>query len=150
MKDIVIKKARLTDYKRIKEVQKKGYGKVIWGYYALAVGHIVLGARECIIHYKGKPVGFIQYNRTGLSTRHIINICFYPEYQGLGLGGKAMDWLKDKCLEDNVENITLEVRETNEPAKALYKKQGFIEVGRKKCYYKDTGEDAITMKYTSL
>lgn len=41
--------------------------------------------------------------------------------------------------------LTLEVRQSNAPAIALYEKLGFEVVGRRKGYYSDTGEDAILM-----
>lgn len=40
---------------------------------------------------------------------------------------------------------TLEVRETNLPARSFYTKAGFIEVGRRKAYYADTKEAAVLM-----
>jgi ribosomal-protein-alanine N-acetyltransferase len=39
--------------------------------------------------------------------------------------------------------ILLEVRESNLPARQLYEKHGFREVGRRRTYYKDPPEDAI-------
>ena len=41
--------------------------------------------------------------------------------------------------------MTLEVREHNEPAKALYAELGFVKAGERKRYYTDTGENAYIM-----
>jgi len=41
--------------------------------------------------------------------------------------------------------VTLEVRQSNEPAKRLYLSLGFIQTGLRKGYYADDGEDAFTM-----
>jgi len=41
--------------------------------------------------------------------------------------------------------LTLEVREGNAPAIALYEKLGFREVGRRKNYYPERKEDAVLM-----
>ena len=41
--------------------------------------------------------------------------------------------------------LTLEVRESNAPAIALYEKLGFREVGRRKNYYREEHEDALLM-----
>ena len=46
--------------------------------------------------------------------------------------------------EANVEK-TLEVRESNARAQAMYAKLGFVRVGRRKKYYEDNGEDAWLM-----
>ena len=45
----------------------------------------------------------------------------------------------------NLAFITLEVRESNAPAIALYMKHGFAQVGRRRGYYDDPKEDAILM-----
>ena len=45
----------------------------------------------------------------------------------------------------NLAFITLEVRESNAPAIALYEKLGFQQVGRRKNYYAEVHEDAILM-----
>ena len=41
--------------------------------------------------------------------------------------------------------LTMEVREGNAPAIALYEKLGFREVGRRKNYYPESKEDAVLM-----
>jgi len=42
--------------------------------------------------------------------------------------------------------ILLEVRETNQPALALYGTLAFVELDRRARYYSDTGEDAVVMQ----
>jgi len=39
--------------------------------------------------------------------------------------------------------ILLEVRESNLPARRLYEKHGFREVGRRRVYYQDPADDAV-------
>ena len=45
----------------------------------------------------------------------------------------------------NLAFLTLEVRASNEPAIALYRKHGFEEAGRRKDYYTKPKEDAVIM-----
>ncbi len=52
-------------------------------------------------------------------------------------------WVQTRATE--VRLVTLEVREHNAPAQALYKKLGFQQVGIRKGYYHDTGEDALLL-----
>ena len=55
-----------------------------------------------------------------------------------------MHTLKSAKEEDVVTSF-LEVRESNVFARGMYDKFGYVEVGRRKHYYKDNGEDAILM-----
>ena len=41
--------------------------------------------------------------------------------------------------------MTLEVRRSNAAAQGLYRKLGFVDVGWRKRYYEDNGEDALLM-----
>lgn len=62
-------------------------------------------------------------------------------YQGHGLGSQLLADL------DYVDfPIFLEVRASNTPAQALYKKWGFDIIGKRKQYYHEPVEDAIIMK----
>ena len=80
-----------------------------------------------------------------LEEAHIIMLAIHPEFQGRGFG-QALLWalLKSAC-DRQLERSTLEVRESNLAAVALYNKFGFKEAGRRKRYYEDTGEDALVM-----
>jgi len=47
--------------------------------------------------------------------------------------------------ERGARSVTLEVRESNLPARRLYISAGFQEEGRRKDYYRNPKEDAIIM-----
>jgi ribosomal-protein-alanine N-acetyltransferase len=50
----------------------------------------------------------------------------------------------------NASTISLEVRVSNKVAQALYKKYGFRDVGIRRAYYSDDGEDAVLMDADAL
>ena len=74
----------------------------------------------------------------------IINFYVDKEYQGLGFGKMMLDFAIRLCELSKVNNLSLEVRESNEIAKALYKKHGFIFSHKRERYY-DNGEDALVL-----
>ncbi len=68
------------------------------------------------------------------------------EQQQKGVGEKMFKELIKQSLENNLETIFLEVRESNRAAYQLYSKIGFQEIGRRKNYYSQPTEDALMMK----
>jgi len=80
-----------------------------------------------------------------LEEAHITVLAVRPEYQGQGFG-KSLVWgLLKKARDRNLEWATLEVRESNHVAIALYTSFGFKEIGRRPNYYEVTGEDALML-----
>ena len=93
-----------------------------------------------------KVVGFIDFMIT-FNSATISQIAVKNEYRKNGIATKLLSEM-EKCfpndIEDIVENVTLEVRESNQAAINLYKKNGYEEVVIKKHYYSN-GENAIYM-----
>lgn len=91
-------------------------------------------------------VGFIDFLIT-FNSATIVQIAVKNEYRNKGIATmllKEMESTFPKDIDDVVENVTLEVRETNKAALNLYKKNGYEIIVTKKHYYPD-GEDAIYM-----
>jgi len=63
-----------------------------------------------------------------------------------GLGARLVSELLALARSQGAKAVSLEVRESNAPARALYSKSGFIESGRRKSYYKNPEEDALLYK----
>jgi ribosomal-protein-alanine N-acetyltransferase len=76
---------------------------------------------------------------------HITTIAVDPDYQGRGLGELLLLHVIDDVLGLGSRWLTLEVRVSNDRAQALYRKYTFKEVGRRRRYYTDNGEDALVM-----
>lgn len=70
----------------------------------------------------------------------ITQLAVKKAHQGLGLANQLMEFLADRP-----ERIFLEVRASNQVARALYEKHGFQPVGQRKNYYQNPVEDAILM-----
>lgn len=80
-----------------------------------------------------------------LNEGHITNIAVKEEYKGNGIGNHIVEGLICYCLKHEIQNMTLEVRESNIVAQNLYKKYDFVDCGVRPKYYADDGEDAIIM-----
>ena len=60
-----------------------------------------------------------------------------------GVGTRLLRELISHAHAEHGSGIFLEVRESNQTARALYRKVGFEETGLRKSYYSDPPEDAI-------
>lgn len=75
----------------------------------------------------------------------LLRIAVRPEYRGRDLSKKLMDQLVFYSRQKDVKSIFLEVRESNERARNLYRSYGFTEEGIRKHYYLNPCEDAVIM-----
>lgn len=75
----------------------------------------------------------------------IANFAVSPEFRRRGIGRKMMERVLWEAEERGVTNLILSVRESNLPAIKLYTSCGFVEVYRRKNYYRQPGEDAVIM-----
>jgi [ribosomal protein S18]-alanine N-acetyltransferase len=73
----------------------------------------------------------------------IENIAIADPARRRGLGTRLLGEFLDLARAQNAAAVFLEVRESNQAARALYKKWAFVESGCRPGYYKDPGEDAI-------
>lgn len=102
--------------------------------------HICLAA----VDGEGRTVGYVGLMYV-LDEGYISNVAVAPAHRREGIGGMLLDTLRERAEEKGLAFLTLEVRQTNEPAKSLYKKHGYVEVGLRKGYYAKPTEDAILM-----
>ena len=81
---------------------------------------------------------------------HITNIAVEAAHRGRGVG-RGITWaLMQYAANLGVQYLTLEVRKSNLVAQSMYKSLGFIELGVRKRYYEDNGEDAYLMVCQNL
>jgi len=84
----------------------------------------------------------------GVDELHLLNITVAPAWQGRGLAVVMLDRLVAACRQRGLTQLWLEVRESNERARDVYRRYGFAEVGRRRAYYpvvQGPREDALLM-----
>lgn len=79
-----------------------------------------------------------------LDEGYINNIAVRSQYRRMGVADALLGTFIH-FAEDHLAFLTLEVRASNDKAISLYTKNGFVQEGRRKDYYKDPKEDAIIM-----
>ena len=76
----------------------------------------------------------------------MMNIAVSSQYRRMGIAQELVQRLVAALREKNVHSLTLEVRASNEPAKALYSKLDFRQVGCRPNYYRNPKEDALILR----
>ena len=93
----------------------------------------------------GRLVGGALAARIG-DCWHVMNVLVDPIARGRGIASRlVVDVLARTEALGAGEGWTLEVRDGNDAAIALYERHGFETVGRRPGYYEDTGDDALVM-----
>lgn len=78
----------------------------------------------------------------------LLNLAVHSKWQGKGVGRICLSHVFQQAQLQSIEEIFLEVRETNQAAIKLYLNSGFRSVGCRKNYYQveGHGEDALIMQ----
>lgn len=109
---------------------------------SLAAGYLA----EVLVDSEARVLGYFVV-MTGVDELHLLNITVAPAWQGQGLGQGLMQALQRHARAQGLASLWLEVRQSNERARALYRQLGFAEVGLRRSYYPAAvgREDAVVM-----
>ena len=80
-----------------------------------------------------------------LEDGEIARIAVESDSRRKGVASRLLKELAFICADNGVNKLLLDVRESNESAKAFYEKKGFVLDGVRKNYYTNPTEDAILM-----
>jgi [ribosomal protein S18]-alanine N-acetyltransferase len=76
----------------------------------------------------------------------IENVAVAESVRRRGLGARLLEEFLDRARDQGAKSVFLDVRESNLAARSLYEKRAFVEVSRRKRYYRDPEEDAIVYR----
>jgi ribosomal-protein-alanine N-acetyltransferase len=77
---------------------------------------------------------------------HVTNLAVHPAYRRRGVAGRLLGTVLEYYRRIGATRAGLEVRAGNVEARRLYETFGFRQVGLRKGYYFDTGEDALLLE----
>lgn len=135
---------RLEDIPAVLEIDRASFAKP-WSSedYRCELSRNV-AARYLVAEQGGSVIGFAGAWII-LDESHITNIAVSPIFRGKGIGSRLTEELLQYISNLGAAYATLEVRVSNAPAVGMYKKYGFVAVGKRKRYYEDNNEDALLM-----
>jgi len=99
-----------------------------------------------VVEQNGQLAGFMIGRQVGKEWE-IENIAVTGSAQRSGLGTLLLSEFLRLVRDRGGETVFLEVRESNSAARALYRKLGFVEAGRRRQYYENPPEDALILKF---
>lgn len=91
----------------------------------------------------------------GFEEMHLLNLTVASAVQGQGHGRSMLDRVTGLCRARECRELWLEVRESNDRARALYQRYGFVQVGVRRDYYPlppgvPGREDAVVMSLKTV
>ena len=89
-----------------------------------------------------KVIGYCLY-QVVFEQAEILRIGTHPDYQRQGIASQLFATLNNELINNKVESLLLEVRADNAPALALYERQGFVVIHKRKSYYQLLHRPAI-------
>lgn len=99
-----------------------------------------------LVALDGETVAGYVGSQAVLGEADMMNLAVNPDYRRCGVAQKLVSALLQELAHCGNYSLTLEVRASNEPAKALYEKLGFQKVGVRPRYYEKPREDALILK----
>ena len=99
-----------------------------------------------LVAVDGQQVAGYVGSQSVMGEADMMNIAVSSRYRRMGIAQELVQRLVSALREREVHSLTLEVRASNEPAKALYSKLGFQQVGRRPNYYRNPKEDALILR----
>lgn len=102
------------------------------------------GSEYFVLIYEEEIIGCAGYTDQ-VGEGYVNNVVIDSSKRGKGFGKSLMTYVLDAGRKKGIQDFTLEVRVSNEPAVRLYESLGFKSVGVRKRFYEKPVEDAYVM-----
>jgi len=141
-----IRRMRPQDVTDVMEIESVSFGRHHWSeesFYNEMNNQV--GRYYSLINTDiGKLIGYLGFWLIA-DESHVTTVAVKPEYRGNALGELMLSQCLERCAQQSIHWVTLEVRVSNYNAQNLYYKYGFTSVGLRPRYYQDNQEDALIM-----
>ncbi len=110
------------------------------------IDSLAAGYAAELLEADGQPIGYF-IAMAGVDELHLLNITVAPAHQEQGCGNLLLDRVQALACQLSLPRLLLEVRGSNERARSLYRRRGFVDVGLRRGYYPAAQgrEDALVM-----
>ena len=130
---------------QVAELEKICFGSAAWSENSIA-SELKNQLSLWLVALDGETVAGYVGSQTVMDESDMMNVAVHPDCRRQGIAEELVNALTDALREKESRCLTLEVRASNEPAKKLYEKLGFVSVGLRKNYYRNPREDALILR----
>ena len=99
-----------------------------------------------LVALDGETVAGYVGSQTVLDETDMMNVAVHPDFRRQGVARALILALIGELKKRGSRCLTLEVRASNDPARALYESLGFAHVGTRRNYYQNPKEDALILR----
>jgi ribosomal-protein-alanine N-acetyltransferase len=144
MTALVIRAATHSDLARVTEIERASFSDP-WSFNSF---RSALDEERLNFHVALNDDGVVGYAVSWcvIDEAELANLAVAPSMRGQHAGSALLDRAMVDARLAGCNVMHLEVRETNVAARALYESRGFVEVGRRKRYYRAPVEDALILR----
>ena len=126
-------------------IEKECFGVDAWSEKSVA-SELTNQLSLWLVAVDGDRVAGYVGSQTVCDETDMMNVAVTADYRRQGLGEKLVLALVEELKAINSKCLTLEVRDSNTPARTLYEKLGFQQIGLRKNYYRNPKEDAYILR----
>jgi len=140
----VIREMRPTDLITVATIEQAAY-EFPWSP-GIFRDCLLAGYSSVVLEHGGKVVGYGIVS-VAAGEAHLLNLALSESARRMGHGRRLLEHLMEISRRAGAEGMYLEVRPSNLRALALYERQGFEVLGRRRGYYRARGgtEDAVVL-----
>ncbi len=150
MSDATIRAAVPADAEKIAALEADNLGRDAWsaGLVEQGVSGDLPTVQYLVAEVEGAVVGYAAASIVA-DIAELQRIAVTPAHRRAGLAAALLAAVLGAATEQRADRILLEVREDNHEALAFYADQGFVEIDRRRRYYRD-GATAIVLRLPLL
>ncbi len=99
-----------------------------------------------LLAVEGESLAGYVGSQTVMGETDMMNLAVAPQRRRQGIGRRLVEELTARLARMGSRSLTLEVRASNAPARALYEAMGFVQTGLRRGYYRSPREDGLILR----
>ena len=141
---MIVRPATSADANEILALETALFGADAWSSSSV-LAELTAADRSCPVAVSdGQVIGYVLTLRSG-DVVDLQRIGVDPARQRQGVATALLEAALEQAHDDGADAMLLEVSEANGPALAFYAREGFVEIDRRRRYYRD-GTDALILR----